>query len=109
MEKFNYIQPDYLFCELPIKDNTFNDNRIWIYCRLSLSLVEFVNVDDFKDIEFKGKQQLFQYENNMGFVENYFAIYVQNNCEAMQTNEDENLKNAWKFLQNYFIWEDNNL
>lgn len=106
MQKNDFQQPDFLLCELPIKDNSFNDNRLWVYCRLSLSLIEFVNVDDFKDFQFEGKQQLFQYENKTGFVENWVAVYVQNNCDATDNNDNENLKNAWNFIKNYFIWED---
>jgi pyocin large subunit-like protein len=104
MKKFEHIQPDFLFCELPIKDGTQNDERIWIYHRLSSSLIEFVNIDEFPDFQFKGKQDRFEYEE-----ENWFGVFVQNNCEYTDQNENEVLKKAWKFLENYLIWEDNNI
>lgn len=104
MEKFEFTQPEFLFCELPIKNGTQNDDRTWIYHRASLSLIEFVNVDAFKDFQFQGKQNRFEYQD-----ENWFGVFVQNNCEATDNNENEVLKKAWKFLENYFIWEDHNI
>ena len=101
MKKIDYIQPDFLFCEIVIKDDSQNDGRIWIYHRLSQSLIEFVNVDDFKDFQFKGKQERFEY-----LGENWFGVFVQNNCEATDNNENEVLKKAWRYLENYFILED---
>lgn len=104
MEKFEYTQPEFLFCEIPIKDGSQHDQRIWIYHRLSLSLIEFVNVDNFKDFQFDGKQERFEYLD-----ENWFGIYVQNNCEATDNNEKEVMKKAWRYLENYLIWEDSNI
>lgn len=109
MEKLDFIQPEFLLCEIPIKNDTFNDNRLWVYHRLSLSLIEFVNVDDFTDFQFKNVADRFEYENSEGFMENYFAVFVQNNCDATDQNEKEVLKNSWEFLKNYFIWEDRNI
>lgn len=101
MEKFNNEQPEFLFCEIVIKDDSKNDDRIWIYHRLSLSLIEFVYVDDLEDFQFKGKQERFEYLD-----ENWFGVFVQNNCETTDNNESEVLKKAWRYLENYFIWED---
>lgn len=101
MKKFNYEQPEFLFCEIVIKDDSQNDDRIWIYHRPSLSLMEFVNVDNFVDFQFEGKQDRFEYQN-----ENWFGVFVQNNCEVTENNADEILKNAWNYLESYFIWED---
>lgn len=106
MQKFNFSQPDFLLCEIPVKDGTLNDNRLWVYHRLSLSLIEFVNVDDFKDFQFKGTQERFEYENINGLIENWFGIFVQNNCEATDNNPNQILQNAWEFLKDYFNWED---
>lgn len=101
MKKFEFTQPDFLFCEIAIKDNSQNDDRLWVFHRQSLSLVEFINVDDFKDFEFTGTQDRFEYLD-----ENWFGVFVQNNCEATDNNPDEVLKAAWKYLEEYFIWED---
>lgn len=108
MAKFNFTQPEFLFCEIPIKNDTQNDDRIWIYHRLSLSLIEFVNVDDFKDFHFTGIQELFQYETPED-IENWVGVFVQNNCEATENNPKQVLHQAWKYLRDYFIWEDNNI
>lgn len=100
--KLDFTQPDFLFCELPIKDGSMNDGRLWIYHRLSLSLIEFICVNDFTDFEFEGKQELFLYDD-----EEWFGVYVQNNCEATGSNADEVIRRAWDFLEKYFKWEDN--
>ena len=68
---------------------------------MSLSLIEFINVDDFDDFHFSGKQDRFEYLD-----ENWFGVFVQNNCEDTDNNEDDILKRAWKYLEESFIWED---
>jgi hypothetical protein len=40
-------------CEIPIKDGSQHDDRIWITA--SLSLIEFIYVDDFDDFSFRNK------------------------------------------------------
>ena len=50
---------------------------------------------------FTGKQERFEY-----FDENWFGVYVQNNCEITENDPDEVLQKAWKFLEDYFDWED---
>ena len=99
--KQDYITPNFLLCEIPIKDNTFHDKRLWVYCVKQLSLIEFININNLKNFQFKGKQDYFEYKNEF-----YFAVYVQNNCEITNTNEDELLKKAWNFLKDYLEWKD---
>ena len=101
MKKFEFEQPKFLFCEIVKKDESLNDDRVWIYHRLSLSLIEFVCVDDFPDFQFKGKQDRFEYQD-----ENWFGVFVQDNCEATEYNPDAVLKAAWNYLEDYFVWED---
>jgi hypothetical protein len=101
MEKFDFKKPEFLFCEIPIKDGSPQDDRIWIYHLDSLSLIEFIYVDDFKDFQFTGKQDRFEYMD-----ENWFGVYVQNNCEVTEQNADQVLKKAWKYLEEYFDWEE---
>ena len=106
MKKFDFEQPEFFFCEVPVKDGTQNDDRIWIYHRLSLSLIEFVNVDEFTDFQFSGKQSRFEYENGDGLVENWFGVFVQNNCEVTDNNDDDVIKRCWRYLESYFMWTD---
>ena len=101
MEKFDFTKPEFLFCENPIKDGSQHDDKIWIYHLDSLSLIEFINGDDFQDFQFKGKHDRFEYLD-----ENWFGVYVQKYCGATDQNADQVLKKAWKYLENYFIWED---
>lgn len=101
MKKFEFTKPEFLFCEIPVKDDSQNDDRIWIYHLDSLSLIEFIFVDDFADFQFTGKQDRFEY-----LGENWFGVFVQNNCEVTEQDADQVLKKAWQFLEDYFVWED---
>lgn len=101
MKKFEFTKPEFLFCEIPIKDGSDHDDRIWIYHLESMSLIEFINVDDFKDFQFIGKQDRFEYLD-----ENWFGVFIQNNCEGTEQNPDQVLKKAWKYLEEYFDWEE---
>ena len=101
MEKIEFTKPEFLLCEIPIKDGRKDDERIWVYHLGSLSLIEFISVDSFEDFMFTGKQERFEY-----FDENWFGVYVQNNCEITENDPDEVLQKAWKFLEDYFDWED---
>ena len=104
MEKFEFTQPDFFFCEIAVKYGNQNDDRIWIYHRKSLSLIEFINVDDFKDFEFKGKQDRFYIESREGIITDWFGVYVQNNCEVTGFDQDKVLKASWEYLKNYLDW-----
>ena len=101
MKKFDVIKPEFLMCEIPIKDGSENDDRLWVYHLDSLSLIEFICVDDFKDFQFTGKQDRFEY-----LGENWFGVFVQNNCEVTENDADQVLKKAWKYLEEYFDWEE---
>lgn len=105
----DFKQPDFLFCEIPIKDGTYNDNRIWVFHRRSLSLIEFVEVSNFKDFKFTGFQKRYENEIMPGVYEDYFGIYSINNCEQTDYNQEKVLDAAWKYLKDYFDWEDTNM
>lgn len=107
MKKFEYVQPSFLFCEIPIKDESQNDDRIWIYHVKSLSLIEFVCANDVGDFQFTGKQDRFHFENIDGVIEDWFGVFVQNNCEQTEYNQGKVLKAAWEYLKEYFVWQDN--
>lgn len=102
MKKLEYLQPEFLFCEIPIKDNSFNDQRIWIYHRKSISLIEFIDSSKISDFSFTGKLNYFTYEDQ----EDWIGIFVQNNCEITGNVEEKILLGAWNFLKAYFEWED---
>lgn len=101
MKKFEFTKPEFLLCEIPVKDGSQHDDRIWIYHLESLSLIEFIYVDDFKDFDFVGKQDRFEYGE-----ENWFGVYVQNNCGITDHNANQVLKKAWEYLEDYFNWEE---
>lgn len=112
------INPEYLLCELPIKDESFNDQRQFIYCTKYLSLIEIFSEDDITVAFDKSQiQKQYLYED-----ESFLLVFTQNNVEMVNAhlNEIEVLKGnvslkremdildeAWKFYEDYLKWEDN--
>ena len=56
-----------------------------------------------KNFDFKGKQGYFTYNQ-----EDWFGVFVQNNCSAVGVSDDDILNKAWSYLKKYFEWEDRN-
>lgn len=83
MKKITFETPDFLICETPIKNNNFNDLRLWIYCPAALSLIEFIKLDDLLDFKFKD-DDYFVFNN-----EAWTAQFTQNNCEITGVNETQ--------------------
>lgn len=98
--KNNYTTPKFLLAETPIKDGTFNDDRIWIYCPFALSLIEFVCLDDFADYNFKNNDY-FIYTNVDGDDEHWAPNWTQNNCELCEVDENEVMANAIEFFKKH--------
>ena len=103
MKKFEFTRPEFLFCEIPIKDNSLHDHRTWIYHLKSSSLIEFIEISNLHDFKFNAYCDYFEYNN-----ETFFGVFTQNNCQIVGANESVVLKNAWLFYKNYLQWEDNN-
>jgi|SRR5690606_17705903 len=102
-----FDQPEFLFCEIEPKDGTFNDHRTWIYHRLSLSLIEFICLNDVADFDFQGFQDNFIYLGiDDADPEAWKGVFVQNNCEITGHNPEKVLRRAWQYLENYLKWED---
>lgn len=108
MPKFNFKTPEFLMCEIPVKDNSPNDDRLWVYHTKSLSLIEFVCVSDFPDFQFKGKMERFEYFNGDD-TEDWFGVFVQNNCNGFELDDNDVLKQSWLYLKAYLEWEDKNI
>lgn len=103
--QFNdYQQPDFLLCEIPVKDKSFNDDRLWVYSRLSLSLIEFICLNDIEVSNFQNTQKKFTF-----FDEQWIGVFVQNNCEPTDNDPNEILNQAWEFFRDYLAWEDVNI
>jgi hypothetical protein len=62
----------------------------------SLSLIEFIYVDDFADFQFTGKQDRFDYlaKNWFGFVQIIAKLRMQDADQVLG------------YLEEYFVWED---
>ena len=101
MKKQEYIQPDFLLAEIAVKDGTPNDQRLWVYHRLSLSLIKFINVNGVDDFRFEGTQEVFLYGD-----EEWIGVYVQNNAAVTNNDEMAVLRAAWDYFRTYLVWED---
>ena len=101
MNTFELKQPDFLFCEIAKKDGSDNDDRIWIYHLKSNSLIEFINQDDFPNLNHVEEKDLFNYLD-----EEWRGVFIQNNCESKGYNSEKVLKAAWDYLCDYFDWEE---
>ncbi len=109
MQLIEFDTPEYLFCEIPIKDKSINDERVWIYCPKALSLIEFVNQTVLDE---RTEEYLFDFDKIAGrfhYLDDFEAFWVQNNCEATDNDKEEILQGAWKFYLNYMKWEEGNL
>lgn len=93
--KIEYLKPEYLICDTPIKDKSFNDHREWIYCTKALSLIEFIAIDGVDDFGVESFTY-FNYTNIYGQVESYLGVYVQNNCEYTDNDENQIMQEAWE-------------
>jgi hypothetical protein len=74
LEYNNLVTPEFFMCEIPVKDGTFNDQRLWVYHRKSLSLIEFLCVTDFQDFQFNGKMERFEHFNGE-ITEDWFGVF----------------------------------
>lgn len=117
MEKLT--NPDYLFCELPIKDGSINDNRQFIYCTKYLSLIEIIAEDDML-AAFPSEQFQKRYTY---FDETFLLVFTQNNIAMVNDaiseigvikgniiikTEAQIMDESWDFYKKYLIWEDTN-
>lgn len=95
-----YELPEFLLSEIAIKDNTYNDHRIWVTCPKYLSIIEFVNLGSGA---FASNQIQMNFEYN---DEEWLGFFAQNNCDIVGVDPKQVLKKAWEYFKNYLVWED---
>lgn len=105
----DYTKPDFLLCEIPIKDGSFHDQRTWVYALNALSLIEFLHIDHFEDFELDKKSSLFIHAMNDQEDEHWVGIFTQDNCGILGLNPTEVMNAAWIFFRGYLAWEDDNI
>ncbi|REC79462.1 hypothetical protein DRF60_06460 [Chryseobacterium elymi] len=117
MESFEIDQPEFLLCEKPLKDYdstgsfltedersfalTVPDERTWVYHLLSESLIEFVLMNNREPYNFINKHKDFMYNEFR-----YTGVFVKNNCERLEFDENSVLDKAWEYLKSILKWED---
>jgi hypothetical protein len=110
MKAINLTVPDFFLCEQPIKDGSNLDQRMWIYSKLSLSLIEVLPEDEITTAVDKSLiQKRFIYINSDGIKESFLLIFVQNNCAAVDADPINLLQKAWEWFEDYLKWEDGNI
>lgn len=104
--------PQFLLAELPIKDKSVNDDRLWINATEWLSLIE-AYCEEYVDFVFPADlvQKRYEYVNADGIMENWVLVFVQNNVGFVDDKKDplELLDDAWHWFELYLTWEDINL
>lgn len=103
--------PKFLLAEEPTKPN---DRDIFIYSPHYLSLVLIIPEDEktvlLNDETRNKPRKTFQYED-----ESFEFVIIQNNVIhtggvlSSEITEEEFLNQAWKFWEDYLIWEDRNI
>lgn len=102
--------PEFLLCELPIKDGSLDSKRLFVYVPSALSLIEVVPWDSFEPILTEETIYAdFEYENSLGHLEKYTLYFSQNNCGYIGFEESAILKNVWAWFVEYLQWEDHNI
>ena len=81
--------PEFLFGEFPIKDDSFNDQRQFIFHK-GISLIELIAHDEFEDVVFDGKTS----KKYSFFGEDFTFAYHTNNTEHSSHGELEVLDRA---------------
>ncbi|MCP9763911.1 hypothetical protein [Lacihabitans soyangensis] len=104
--------PEFLLAEIPIKDKSVQDDRLWIYSSKYVSLIE-AYCEGFVVFVFPLNmiQKKFEYVNSDGVTETWNLVFVQNNVGFVDSEKNpvEVLDDAFHFLETYLTWEDINL
>lgn len=118
MQNYEKLEtPDYLFCEQPIKDNSIDADRMFIYCSRYLSLIEVWAFDRGNAAWSREQfQKNYTYKSNMHGSEDYLLVFVQNNVDLVNATkdsaldqiktEDQVMDEAWRFFEQYLKWDD---
>lgn len=100
----DFTKPNFLLCELPIKNGSSDDDRLWIYCVDNLSLIEAISLEDVEYLSLEVENKHYKHND-----ERWALAFVQNNAEATGSEPEAVLDDAWVFLKEYLEWEDNNI
>lgn len=100
----DFTKPKFLLCELPIKNGSSDDDRLWIYCVDNLSLIEAISLEDVEYLSLEVEHKYYTYND-----ERWVLAFVQNNAEATGSEPEAVLDDAWEFLKDYFNWENYNI
>lgn len=106
--KNDYTTPKFIICDTPIKDGSFHDDRVWIYCPSALTLIEFIALDGLKDFQFKD-DDYFVYTNIEGDQEHWTAQFTQNNCEMLEIDENQLKLEAIEIFKKHLTQLDNEI
>jgi len=111
--KFEELKmPDFLLAEIPVKDKSIGDNRLWINATKWLSLIELYCENDV-DFAFPMNliQKKYKYLNSDGVTENWVLVFVQNNIGYIDSKKNpvDVLDEAWRYFEIYLTWEDINI
>ena len=112
--------PPFLFCELPVKDGSIQDERAFIYCTNYISLIE---VWPLELGPAAWPKEQFQ-KNYKYFDEDFILVFTQNNVDlvneqisdiavlqgkASRKTQEQLMDEAWQFYREYLEWVDSQI
>jgi hypothetical protein len=110
METNELMIPEFILADIPVKDGSSQDGRIFVYCTKAMSLVEAIAEFD-SDVRFSPDivQNRYLFANIDG-VEVWFSVgIVQNNCDLAKMDPYQVLDASWDYFCNYLKWQDSNI
>ncbi len=102
--------PEFVLVEIPVKDGSMHDERMWIYCPQALSMIEVISEFEIDAVLHSSLiQKRFKFTNSQGEEESFTLGIVQNNCGLAEVDPHDLLDRAWHFFNDYLVWEDSNI
>lgn len=112
MKSEELFVPEFLLAEIPIKDKSVNDDRLFVYASKWLSLIEaHCEMDAIVVYPIEMTQKRYNYINSDGITEPWVLVFLQNNVNVIDESKDpfSVMDDAFHFLETYMTWEDINI
>lgn len=103
MKLENLNTPEFLFCEIPLKNGSVNDNRTWVLHTSTNILFEIIALDDLEMVNIYNHYKSF----NFNYKYERFKMVVVN--DHLNIITEEIIEGAKKFYIDYLKWEDENI
>jgi len=100
---FSFDKPEFLLAEFPIKNNSLNDDRLFIIHQ-GITLIEIIHTDIFPNPQLLNFHKKFSY-NEVEFI----LAYHTDNSGYYNLSSEELLDRSAEWYMKYVIWENKNI